>query len=139
MKTPEEIVEEYIAGLNEKLKTGQAREHAYRSVFEKFILVLDIQAHPLNEPKRSSVGAPDFAFTHSDLILGYAETKDLGVDLSQVEETEQMERYLVGYSNLILTDYLEFRFYKNGSRYSEPIRVGSVVDGQIEPNPEAYG
>lgn len=134
----EEIVGTYVEGLREKLKTGQAREHAYRSVFEKFILALDIQAHPLNEPKRSKVGAPDFAFTHSDLILGYAETKDLGADLDRVEKSEQMERYLVGYSNLILTDYLEFRFFKNGTKYGDLIRIGTLSGERILPNQKVF-
>src|SRR3989344_1786550 len=139
MPSNESIVSEYVAMLADKLETGQAREHAYRPVFEKFILALDIQARPLNEPKRSKVGAPDFAFTHLDLILGYAEMKDLGTDLDHVEKSEQMERYLIGYSNLILTDYLEFRFYKNGAKYGEPISIGTVLDRQILPKPEAFG
>lgn len=138
MKSSEEIVAEYISAISDKLKTGQAREHAYRPVFEKLILALDIQARPLNEPKHSEFGAPDFAFTHRDLILGYAETKDLGVPLDRVEKSEQMARYLVGYSNLILTDYLEFRFFKNGMKYGDPICIGTLSGGHIKPIPEAF-
>ena len=47
--------------------------------------------------------------------VGYVETKDLDADLAAVERTEQLERYLRGLENLILTDYLEFRWYVDGS------------------------
>ena len=132
-----EAAGDYVAGIESKFKTGQAREHTYRPVLEQYISALGIKAFPLNEPKHSEHGAPDFVFTRGDLILGYAETKDIGADLDKVEKSEQMERYL-GYSNLILTDYLEFRFYKNGVRYGEPLRVGSLAHGGIEPNQSAY-
>jgi hypothetical protein len=130
-------IESYISSLEAKFKTGQAREHTYRPVLEQYISALGIKAFPLNEPKHSEHGAPDFVFTRGDLILGYAETKDIGADLDKVEKSEQMERYL-GYSNLILTDYLEFRFYKNGVRYSEPVRIASLVYDHIEPNQGSY-
>ena len=33
-----------------------------------------------------------------------------------------MRRYY-GYANLVLTDYIEFRFYRNGIRYQDPIKI----------------
>src|SRR3989344_2354770 len=48
-----------------------------------------------------------------------------------------MERYF-GYSNLILTDYLEFRFFRNGVRYAEPIRIGNIVDGKLISNDSTF-
>ena len=48
-----------------------------------------------------------------------------------------MQRYL-GYSNLILTDYLEFRFFRNGSRYGEPIRIASVNGAVLTAKPETF-
>ena len=133
----ERPAEAYVADIEAKWKTGHAREHTYRPVLEAFISALGIKAHALNEPKHSEHGAPDFVFTRGDLILGYAETKDLGADLDKVEKSEQMERYL-GYSNLILTDYLEFRFYKNGTRYGEPVRIASLKDDRMEPLPQHF-
>lgn len=67
---------------------------------------------------------PDFAVLSGDIPLVYIETKDIGVSLDKVEKSEQMSRYY-GYANLVLTDYLEFRFYRNGLRYCEPIKIGS--------------
>ena len=109
------IVEDYISSVEEKFKTGQAREHAYRPAFEALIHALDPALKILNDPSRSEHGNPDFVFLRGDITAGYTETKDIGVDLDKTEKSEQMERYL-GYSNLILTDYLEFRFFRNGQR-----------------------
>ena len=50
-----------------------------------------------------------------------------------------MDRYF-GYNNLVLTDYLEFRFYRSGIRYGEPIRVATFnkEDRSISPLPESF-
>ncbi len=41
-------------------------------------------------------GAPDFVFLRRQLIIGYGETKDLGVDLEKVEKGEQIEQVCPG-------------------------------------------
>jgi len=69
-----------------------------------------------NDPKHVACGAPDFIVEKGKVPLGYVETKDVGVDLDKVEKTDQMKRYLKALNNLILTDYLEFRWYVNGER-----------------------
>ena len=130
-------VETYFAELAEKFKTGQAREHAYRPVFETLIKSLEPSLKILNDPSRSEHGNPDFVFLRGDITAGYTETKDIGIDLNKTEKSEQMERYL-GYSNLILTDYLEFRFFRNGQRYGESIRIGIIDNEKIIAKPEAF-
>jgi len=40
----------------------------------------------------------------------------VGVDLNAVERSPQLKRYLDALPNVILTDYLEFRWYVNGER-----------------------
>lgn len=131
------IVEEYFLQLSEKYRTGQAREHAYRPVFESLIHNLDNSLRILNDPSRSEHGNPDFVFLRKDITVGYTETKDIGVDLDKIQNSDQMKRYL-GYSNLILTDYLEFRFFKNGASYGEIIRIGKVADRRLEANTKAF-
>lgn len=134
----ESLVAQYIATVVDKLKTGQAREHAYRPAFESLIKSIDPSLQVVNDPSRSEHGNPDFVFLRGDITSGYAETKDIGVDLNKTEKTQQMERYL-GYSNLILTDYLEFRFFRNGERYEEPIIVGKIIDGTVEIHEKNFG
>lgn len=113
------MVQEYLNQLQQELRTGNALEHSYRPALKNFIESLDTAIRAVNEPSRSEHGAPDFIFlnkTNVNLILGYAETKDINIDLNQIEKSEQLKRYL-GYSNLILTNYLEFRFFRNGEKY----------------------
>lgn len=105
--------ETYITELQKIHATGQAGEHAYRPALEALFKATAPKLRPINDPKRSEHGAPDFIFIRGDLTAGYAETKDLGDDLNKTEKTDQIKRYL-GYSNLILTNYLEFRFFRNG-------------------------
>ena len=130
-------VETYVAEVAGKYATGRAGEHAYRPAFEKLIQALDPKLKIVNDPKRTEHGAPDFVFVRGDLTAGYAETKDVGVSLDKTEKSEQMERYL-GYSKLILTDYLEFRFFHNGQKYEEPIVIGTLKSGRIIGTPDQY-
>jgi len=133
-----ELVERYISAVSGKYQTGQAREHAYRPAFETLIHELDPKLKILNDPSRSEHGNPDFVFLRGDITVGYTETKDIDADLDKMEKSEQMERYL-GYSNLILTDYLEFRFFRNGSRYGELIRIATISDGKLVPQTDKFG
>lgn len=113
------MIQNYINQLNRELTTGNAIEHSYRPALKSFVESINPSITAVNEPSRSEHGAPDFIFLNNNntqLILGYAETKDINVNLDQVEKSEQLKRYL-GYSNLILTNYLEFRFFRNGEKY----------------------
>src|SRR5688572_15566758 len=96
----------YLDEVQKQFDSGQAREHSYRPPMERLMMSFD-KVHAVNEPKHSDHGAPDFVFlsdNNNDLILGYAEAKDIGVSLDKTEKTNQMDRYR-GYANLILTDY----------------------------------
>ena len=132
-----DAVDKYFVSLSEKYRTGQAREHAYRPAFEALMHALDPTLKIINDPSRSEHGNPDFIFLRGETTAGYTETKDIGVNLDKIEKSEQMERYL-GYSNLILTDYLEFRFFRNGSRYGESVCVGWIESGILVARPEAF-
>ena len=113
------MISNYINQLLLELATGNAMEHSYRPALKTLFESMDPSIRAVNEPSRSAHGAPDFAFyksTNNSLVLGYVETKDLNVSLDDVEKTEQLKRYL-GYANLILTNYGEFRFFRNGEKY----------------------
>lgn len=131
-----EIIEEYLQKIAGKLDSGQAREHAYRSALED-LLEKTSGLSVVNDPKRSEYGSPDFIFLKGTIPVAYAETKDIGVSLDKTEKGEQMVRYY-GYSNLILTDYLEFRFYRNGERYCEPIVVAKAEQSKLTTRPENF-
>jgi hypothetical protein len=92
-----------------------------------------------HDAKAKGGNKPDFAVVKNDVPLLYIETKDIGISLDKVEKSEQMSRYF-GYANLVLTDYLEFRFYRNGIAYGEPIKLAEydIKSRTITPNPEKY-
>ena len=48
------------------------------------------------------------------MILGYVEDKTIGENLDQVLKSEQIARYKALSNNILLTDYLEFIWIKDG-------------------------
>ena len=69
-------------------------------------------------PKKTEAGNPDFrVWDGSQHIIGYIEAKDVGTNLDNIESSEQLVRYLATFPNVILTNYTEFRLYRDG----EPI------------------
>jgi len=129
----------YLAEIQTDLSTGRAREHTYRSAFKQLIENIgNVRAQ--NEPTRSEHGSPDFLIfpkSNANLILCYAETKDLGVDLDRVEKSDQLRRYF-GYPNLILTNYLDFRFFHNGERDGDPIAIATLSGSTLSQKPENF-
>lgn len=124
-----QITKNFIKKVSEQFYTGHAREHSYRPALEEFFKdVTGLKV--VNEPKRSEYGAPDFVFLDKSIVTAYAEAKDLNVALEEIEKSEQMIRYY-GYSNLILTNCLEFRFYRNGKAYVEPIKIALLENNKL--------
>jgi predicted helicase len=74
----------------------------------------------LNEPKREKCGAPDYVVSRKRdrLTIGWVEAKDFGLRLmlDEVEKSAQLKRYFEHLPNLLVTDYLEFRWYVRGER-----------------------
>ena len=110
----EAALRSYLKKIEKVYQSGNATEHTYRPDLKELLQNLFPGITATNEPKRISCGAPDFIVTNKQTPLGYIETKDIGVSLDQIERTDQMKRYLGSLANLILTDYLEFRWYVSG-------------------------
>ena len=108
------LLRTYLKDIEKTHATGNATEHSYRSHIKNLLETLSPGTIAMNEPKRVACGAPDFILTRGQTPLGSIETKDIGVSLDHVERTDQMKRYLSSLGNLILTDYVEFRWYVAG-------------------------
>lgn len=106
----------YLADIGAALKQGNATEHTHRPALKTLLESLAPNLLATNEPKRIQCGAPDYIVTRGVVPLGYVEAKDFGLNLNldDVEDSEQLKRYRASLRNLILTDYLEFRLYRNG-------------------------
>lgn len=128
------MISNYLLKIQSELNTGNALEHSYRPALKELIESMNPIINAVNEPTRSEFGSPDFIFLNSEnrnFIHGYAETKDIYINLDQIEKSEQLKRYL-GYPNLILTNYLEFRFYRNGEKY-QTIEIAKKTTSGIIP------
>ena len=128
-----EDVEKFMHSVMGELATGQTTEHSFRPAFKNLFSNIE-KVKSVNEPKQSEYGAPDFIFLgdkNKDLILGYAEMKDIDKNLDEIEKSKQMERYR-GYKNIFLTNNLDFRFFRNGVKYYE-IKIGKYdkKSGQV--------
>ena len=110
-----DALKSYLSAIQQALKAGNATEHTHRPALKALIEDLggaDVRA--TNEPKQIACGAPDFIVTRGVVPLGYIEAKDVGIDLAKTEKSEQLCRYRESLGNLVLTDYLEFRWYLDG-------------------------
>ena len=103
-------INDYLKQVRQRYSTGISTEHSYRSDLQVLLNNLVPNITVTNEPKRQKCGAPDYIIQKKEVPLGYIEAKDIGINLDKVEKSDQMKRYLGSLDNLILTDYLEFRF-----------------------------
>jgi predicted helicase len=132
---------QYIETINQRFKLGNSTEHTFRGDLQQLLesLVTDIRA--TNEPKRQSCGAPDYIITRGEISVGFIEAKDIGdKDLEGKKKTgnqEQFDRYKTGLPNLIITDYIEFHFYREGI-FTTKITIGYIENGIIKPIPENF-
>lgn len=138
----QQIFDTYISEISKKYSREETSEYGYRTPFENLLkeIFANIGVKEIDhDPKTDNGNKPDFIIHKDTVPLLYIETKDIGVSLDKVEKSAQMGRYF-GYANLVLTDYLEFRFYRNGLPYEEPIKIGEYnkKERSITPFPNQY-
>jgi len=127
-------IKEYINELEKNIRLENATEHTHRPALKSLLESIDTDLMAINEPRRTKVGAPDYVVFRGNTIIGYIEAKDIGKSLDDVEETEQLKRYLGSLDNLILTDYLEFRWYVQGI-HRMTVKIGKKErDNKIKVN-----
>lgn len=137
-----EVFENYLSSVSKKFSHEETSEIGYRTDFENLIkeIFQSINVRRIDhDPKASQGNKPDFIIKKNDIPILYIETKDVGVSLDKIEKSEQMARYF-GYTNLVLTDYCEFRFFRNGKRYEEPIKIAeyNLKSRTITPLPANF-
>ncbi|MFM6105468.1 MAG: type ISP restriction/modification enzyme, partial [Sphaerospermopsis kisseleviana] len=120
----------YIQDLQDKIKHGGERSH-YSSL-ERLIEGLIIGVNVIVEEKGNQAGIPDLTIRKNDRVVGYIEAKDVNVDISKLDKSEQIKRYLesnIGY-NFILTNYLDFRWYVDGE-CEKIAKLANIKDNEI--------
>ena len=130
-------INDYLKQVKQRFKSGISTEHTYRSDLQVLLNSLVQGVTVTNEPKRQKCGAPDYIIQKKEVPLGYIEAKDIGIDLDKIEKANQIKRYLGSLDNLILTDYLEFRFYKY-SKKVKTIQIASIENEKLKTHPENF-
>ncbi|MBI4445686.1 MAG: N-6 DNA methylase, partial [Acidobacteria bacterium] len=125
-------VQNYIYAIEKALAAGDATEHTHRPALKALFESLDTTIAATNEPKHIECGAPDFILRKGPVTVGYIEAKGIGKSLDEAEETDQLSRYRDSLTNLILTDYLEFRWYVDGNLWQKAHLGSPTKDGKIK-------
>ena len=90
----------YLQSLEKELSAGDPTEHTHRPALKALLESLDPNILATNEPQHITVvGAPDFRISNNHLTTGYIECKDIGKNLQDVLETDQLHRYLKSLNN----------------------------------------
>ncbi len=116
-----EMLKSYFKKIFEIAKRGDAREESYYSSLEELLKTFAVsidkkQVHITTLPKKTEAGNPDFRiWDGKQHIVGYIEAKAPTTEsLDHIEDSEQLKRYRKTFPNLILTNFFEFRLYRNG-------------------------
>jgi len=114
------MLNSYIKEIFKVSQRGDAREESYYTVLES---LMGNFAKSINKakteitilPKKTQAGNPDFRiWDGKQHIVGYIEAKQpIQEDLDKIEESEQLQRYRGAFPNVILTNFFEFRLYRN--------------------------
>jgi hypothetical protein len=115
------MLNEYLNAIQETLERGDAREESYYGHLKDLILAF-ARENNLRQtditvlPKQTEAGNPDFrVWDGKNHITGYIEAKDPSIaNLDRIEESEQLKRYRNTFPNVILTNFYEFRLYRDG-------------------------
>ncbi len=124
-------IRDYLGEIQNEFNTGIAGEHAYRPALKKLLESFDAGLNAVNDPARTEIGMPDFVVLRQsgNVPIGIVEAKDIGNQLNRTEKTQQLKRYMKQ-GNLILTNYLEFRWYVDGEK-RETVCIAKVANGNI--------
>ncbi|MCX6640939.1 MAG: N-6 DNA methylase [bacterium] len=136
------MFKKYLISLTEIANRGDAREESFYSALE--ILLHDFaekngkpKCQITTLPSKTEAGNPDFRIWDGNVhITGYIEAKAPTVtDLDAVERTEQLKRYRETFPNLILTNFCEFRLYRNGTLTNQVKVARPIVLTKLNTTP----
>ncbi|GAA0204091.1 DNA methyltransferase [Kangiella japonica] len=131
-------ISEYIEIVRNRYNLGQSSEHTFRGDLEQLIRSLVPNVDITNEPSKvTDCGNPDYVISKGKIPIGFIEAKDIGKDLNSKVYKEQFDRYKNALDNLVITDYLHFQFFQNGSLVHE-VSIAELVDGEIKALEENF-
>jgi len=138
----EELLEQYLKNLTNTFQRGDAREESYYANLDElirktaaFLKVKNTDVTML--PKKTEAGNPDFRiWDGKNHVTGYIEAKDPSTaNLDYIEGTEQLKRYCDTFPNVILTNFYEFRLYREGQRIAQAMIGRPIIARQLHTPP----
>ena len=137
------MIETYIKKIASITKRGDAREESYYSALAVLLEEFSEterkkKAHVTVLPKKTEAGNPDFRVwdgKHSQ--VGYIEAKPPKANLDEIETSDQLKRYISTFPNLILTNFYEFRLYRNGLRVADVLLARPYIPTKLKAIPPA--
>ncbi|MDL2122978.1 MAG: N-6 DNA methylase, partial [Deltaproteobacteria bacterium] len=115
------MLKSYLKKIFEIANQGDAREESYYATLDELFKKIAQsfgkgKIHITTLPKSTEAGNPDFRiWDGKQHIVGYIEAKAPTIEnLDLIENSEQLKRYRNTFPNLILTNFFEFRLYRNG-------------------------
>ena len=138
------MLKPYLKKISEVASQGDAREESYypilKELLEEYAKSVNKQdIHVTTLPKKTEAGNPDFrVWDGKQHIVGYVEAKSPTIEyLDQIETTGQLKRYLHTFPNLILTNFFEFRLYRDGTLIDKVLIGRPFVAHQLKTIPPA--
>jgi very-short-patch-repair endonuclease len=134
------ILSDYLKTVAQTTVRGDAREETYysalKALLEAFATETGHAAQVTVLPKSTKAGNPDFRiWDGAHHITGYIEAKAPGANLERIETSEQLTRYRQTFPNLILTDFYEFRLYRNGEMIDSALLGRPFIAQKIKVAP----
>ena len=137
------MIETYINKVASITKRGDAREESYYPALAEFLEQFsETKRHKKVDvtvlPKKTEAGNPDFRVwdgKHSQ--VGYVEAKPPKANLDEIETTDQLKRYISTFPNLILTNFYEFRLYRNGKCADNVLLARPYIPTKLKTIPPA--
>jgi hypothetical protein len=132
----------YFRNLADVARQGDAREESFYPALATMLKAVADDSgrqhvHVTTLPRPTEGGNPDFRLWNgSDRIVGYVEAKRPSEErLDDIEHSEQLRRYRATFPNLLLTNFLEFRLYRNGVRERTVLAARPLVLNQLQTAP----
>ena len=136
------MLKKYLNDLQNSINQGDAREESYYIHLEK--LISDFAtANKIKKvditilPKKTEAGNPDFRVCDGkNHITGYIEAKDPSItNLDRIEDSEQLKRYRTTFPNVILTNFYEFRLYRDEELIKKVVVGRPVIAKKLKTAP----
>lgn len=135
------MLKSYLQQVSQTFSHSDAREESFYDDLKNLIQAYaedqgKKKIHITVLPKKTEAGNPDFRIWDGmQHIVGYVEAKTPETNLDVVEDSKQLKRYLETFPNLILTNFYEFRLYRDGERVEKIQIARSFISKKLKTVP----